>query len=123
MSIDDLLIGTIIAGVGLSGTYLRAEFVLHLRFKAAERRKELVWREVHANRARPEQNNMLRQPRTYPTGIQTNSSQVVRALASASRIFIRERKSGDIEAAQSGRFILRNSTANRASRGRSRKPT
>jgi hypothetical protein len=55
MSIDDLLIGTIVAGVGLSGAYLRAEFVLHLRFKAAERRQELASHEVHVNRARPEQ--------------------------------------------------------------------
>ncbi len=42
MSLDDLLLAIIIAGIGLSIAYLRAELVLRQEFKAAERRKELA---------------------------------------------------------------------------------
>lgn len=35
MTTDDLLIAINIAGIGLSGAYLRAELVSHLRLKAA----------------------------------------------------------------------------------------
>jgi hypothetical protein len=48
--VDDLLIAMIIAGIGLSGAYLRAECVLHRRFKAAERKKLIVQRELYAHR-------------------------------------------------------------------------
>jgi hypothetical protein len=46
MTLDDLLIAILVAGIGLSGAYLRAELLAHRRFKAAERRKELALREL-----------------------------------------------------------------------------
>lgn len=46
MILDDLLIAILIAGVGLSGAYLRAELVSHQKFKAAERKKQLFLREL-----------------------------------------------------------------------------
>jgi len=54
VNLDDLLIAILIAGLGLSGAYLRAEFFSHRRFKAAERRKELALRELHMKRVRHE---------------------------------------------------------------------
>jgi hypothetical protein len=39
MSVDVLMIVIIMSGIGLSGAYLRAEFVSWRRFNAAERRK------------------------------------------------------------------------------------
>ena len=55
MSLDDLLIAIIIAGMGLTVAYLRAEYVLHRGSKAAEHKKLIVQRELHANRLRPKQ--------------------------------------------------------------------
>ena len=55
MNIDDLLIAIIIAGIGLSGAYLRAEVLLHRRLTAAKRSRELVERELHNTRVRLEQ--------------------------------------------------------------------
>jgi hypothetical protein len=40
MSIDDLMIAIIIGGIGLTGAYLRAEFISWRRSNAAERRKK-----------------------------------------------------------------------------------
>jgi predicted membrane-bound mannosyltransferase len=45
---DALLMMLIIAGMGLSVAYLRAEYILHREFKAAEHRKLIVLRELHA---------------------------------------------------------------------------
>jgi hypothetical protein len=42
MSLADLLIPIIIAGNGLSGTYIRAELFSHRKYEAAEHRKELA---------------------------------------------------------------------------------
>ena len=53
MILDDLLIAILIAGIGLSGAYLRAELSLHRRLKAAERRKELALRELQNPRLSP----------------------------------------------------------------------
>jgi hypothetical protein len=39
MNFDDLLFVIIIGGIGLTGAYFRAEYVLWRRYKAAERRK------------------------------------------------------------------------------------
>lgn len=55
MSFDDLFIAIIIAGAGLTVAYLRAEYVLHRKIKAAEHKRLIVQRELHANRLRPEQ--------------------------------------------------------------------
>jgi hypothetical protein len=46
--IDEFLLMIIIAGIGLAVAYLRAEYVLHRRFKAAEHEKLIVHRELHA---------------------------------------------------------------------------
>jgi hypothetical protein len=39
MNFDDLLFVIIIGGIGLTGAYFRAEYVLWRRYKGAERRK------------------------------------------------------------------------------------
>jgi hypothetical protein len=49
MNLDDLFIAIIIAGMGLSVEYLRAEYVLHRGFKAAEYKRLIVQRELHAD--------------------------------------------------------------------------
>lgn len=64
MILDDLMIAILIAGIGLSCVNLRAELLLHRRFKDAERRRELALRELHIKSAPPGQNDMPRQPRT-----------------------------------------------------------
>ena len=87
VSIDDLLFAIILAGIGLSGAYLRAELILHRRMAALQRARELVRREVHAKRVRLEHNKM---PQPVPS-MQANAFQLVRVLARALRILIQER--------------------------------
>lgn len=53
MILDDLLIVLIIAGIGLSIAYLRAEFVSRRARNIKERKKAIVLRKLHANRLRP----------------------------------------------------------------------
>jgi hypothetical protein len=55
MMIDEFLLMIIIAGTGLTVANLRAEYVLHRKFKAAEDKKLIVQRELHANRLRSKQ--------------------------------------------------------------------
>jgi hypothetical protein len=55
MNFDDLFIAIIIAGMGLTLAFLRAEYALHRGFKAAEHKKMIVQRELHANRLRSKQ--------------------------------------------------------------------
>jgi hypothetical protein len=55
MRIADLLIAIILAGVGLSGAYLRAELVLQRRMTAVQRGGELAQLELHTKRVRPGQ--------------------------------------------------------------------
>ncbi len=50
---DNFLTAMIIAGIGLSITYLRAEFVSRRARNTKERKKAIVQRELHANRLRP----------------------------------------------------------------------
>ena len=50
---DDLLTAMIIAGIGLSIAYLRAEFVSRRARNIKERKKAIVQCEVHADRLRP----------------------------------------------------------------------
>jgi|HubBroStandDraft_2_1064218.scaffolds.fasta_scaffold90570_3 hypothetical protein len=90
MSLDDLLLVIIIAGIGLSGTYLRAELVLHRRLTALERRRKVLQRELHKI-VPPEQHDMPRQPRAYPSPTQTNVFPAMRVLARFLRIFVQER--------------------------------
>jgi hypothetical protein len=56
--IDELLLMIIIAGIGLAVAYLRAEYVLHRGFKAAEHEKLSVQRELHVNRLTRTQNEV-----------------------------------------------------------------
>lgn len=88
MSIDDLLFAIILAGIALSGAYLRAELVSHRRTTALQRARELVQREVRAKRVRLGHDKMTTQP--VPS-IQANAFPPVRVLARALRIFIQER--------------------------------
>jgi hypothetical protein len=87
MNIDDLLIAIIIAGIGLSGAYLRAELLLHRRVTAVQRRRELMQLALHTKIVRLGQNDMSRQPRT----VQTSVFEVMRVLARALRIFLQGR--------------------------------
>jgi hypothetical protein len=87
VSIDDLLFTIILAGIGLSGAYLRAELDLHRRMTALQRARELLQREVHAKRVRLGHNEMS-QP--VPS-MQANAFPLVRVLARALRIYIQER--------------------------------
>jgi hypothetical protein len=88
--IDELLLMIIIAGTGLTVAYLRAEYVLHRRFKAAEREKLIVQRELHAKRVRLAQNGMPMLPAPVPS-IRARAFQKVRVLARVLRIYIQER--------------------------------
>jgi hypothetical protein len=88
---DDLLSAMIIAGIGLSIAYLRAELVVRQEFKAAEREKALVLRELHITRPRREHTAVLRQPSPAFWPVQTNPFQLVRILVRALRMFIQER--------------------------------
>ena len=53
--IDALLLMSIIAGVGLSVAYLRAEYVLYRGLKAAEHKRLIVQGELRADRLRAKQ--------------------------------------------------------------------
>lgn len=90
MTFDDLLFAIIIAGLGLSGAYLRAELLLHRRLTAAQRKSELLHLELHTNRVRLEQNGVSTPPRAAPTSI-PNDFQTARVLVRGLRIFIQER--------------------------------
>lgn len=88
---DDLLLVMILAGIGVSVAYLRAELLLYRRFKAAERRREPLQRELHIKRVRPAQMDMPSRPRTHRSQIQTNVFPAMRVLARALRIIRQER--------------------------------
>jgi hypothetical protein len=87
---DNLLFAIIIAGVGLSVTYLRAELALRQELKA-ERETELALPEPHITRPRREHTALLRQPSTVSRPIQTNPFRPMRDLARALRILIQGR--------------------------------
>jgi hypothetical protein len=91
MGIDDLLIAMIIAGAGLAGAYLRAEFVLHRRLTALQHRMESEQHEFHAKRVGLEQNDVSRHRLTMSL-FQANGFRVLRGLAHALRISTQERK-------------------------------
>ena len=50
MNFDDVLFGLILCGIGLAGACFRSEYVLLREFKATERRKERVMRQLHLER-------------------------------------------------------------------------
>jgi hypothetical protein len=92
MSFDDLLFAIILAGLGLSGAYLRAELLLHRRMTALQRTRELVQLEFHAKRVGLEQNNVSGQPRNPPSPTQADAFYTMRVSAGALRISLQERK-------------------------------
>jgi hypothetical protein len=49
MIFDDLLLAMIIGGIGLTGAYLRCEFVRGRKLKAAEQSRNSALRELHAH--------------------------------------------------------------------------
>jgi hypothetical protein len=57
MSVDDLLIAIIIAGLGLSGAYLKAEYLSWRRYNAAQRKQQASLRAWHINRLRRAEND------------------------------------------------------------------
>jgi hypothetical protein len=59
MNMDDLLILMILGGIGLSGAYLRAEFVLCRGRRSAERRNAATQREIRGNRSCPDENAVI----------------------------------------------------------------
>jgi hypothetical protein len=87
MSLDYLLFAIILAGIGLSVAYLRAELSLHRRMTELQRARELLQREVHAKRVHLDHTEMLR---PVPS-MQANGFPLVRVLARALRIYIQER--------------------------------
>jgi hypothetical protein len=54
---DDLLFGTVIAGIGLAIAYLRAEVLSSRRINAAELRREVVQRELRFKKDRLSRSN------------------------------------------------------------------
>lgn len=61
MILDDLLIALIIAGIGTSGAYLRAELLLHRRLTAAQRIRQLQLRKLQTTRK-----ILVREPASNP---------------------------------------------------------
>jgi hypothetical protein len=85
--IDQFLLMIIVAGMGLTVAYVRAEYVLYRRFKASEQEKLSVKHQLHAKRVRPGHNEMPQPVRS----IRANGFPLARVLARALRIFIQER--------------------------------
>jgi hypothetical protein len=50
MSLDDVLFGVIVSGVGLSAAYFRDEYIGWREHRAAEMRKQTSRRELHIDR-------------------------------------------------------------------------
>ena len=93
MIVDDCLFAMIIAGIGLAVGYLRAELGLHRSTTTVQRARELVQREVHAQRVCLGHNKMP-QP---VLSIQANPFPPVRVLARVSRIFARTQYSSVLD--------------------------
>jgi hypothetical protein len=53
MSLDDVLFGMIIGGIGLCAAHFRSEYIRWREHRAAERRKETTMRELYINRLSP----------------------------------------------------------------------
>ena len=62
MSFDDVLIGVIIVGIGLSGAYFRAEYAWWRSQSAAQRRQQADFRRLHRFDPPPEGKIDARQP-------------------------------------------------------------
>jgi hypothetical protein len=50
MSLDDVLFGVIVSGIGLSAAYFRDEYIGWREHRAAEMRKQKSMRELHIDR-------------------------------------------------------------------------
>ena len=61
MSFDIVLMAIVVAGIGLSAAYVRAEYIRWRELGAAERRRESVLRTLHAERL-SEQQSAARMP-------------------------------------------------------------
>jgi hypothetical protein len=85
MIVDDFLLAMIIAGLGLAGAYLRAEYALHLRSKTAERSKKRARHDLHAARVRLEQYEIPIQARIARTPNQPQRLRPMSFLVRASR--------------------------------------
>jgi hypothetical protein len=110
VSIDDLLFAIILAGIGLSGAYLRAELILHGRTTAVQRIRELLQRDVHAKRVSLAQNARPRHPRTIPSPIQARAPSDCEGFgARIAHLCTRARHSSDLDSYMSrhGRSWLR----------------
>jgi hypothetical protein len=59
MSFDDVLIGIVVGGIALAGTYIRAEYLFWRNQGAAARRRGSVLRELHAASLSQQQNAHL----------------------------------------------------------------
>jgi hypothetical protein len=53
MSLDDVLFGVIVGGIGLCAAHFRDEYIRWRKHRTAERRKETSMRELHINRLSP----------------------------------------------------------------------
>jgi hypothetical protein len=59
MSFEDFLIVIVVAGIVLSGAYIRAEYILWRQFAAAERQRDSTLRELHAARLSQQQDDIF----------------------------------------------------------------
>jgi hypothetical protein len=80
MSLDDVLIAIIIIGIALSLTYLRAEYQLHVRIKAAQRQTSGAPHEFRPLRTRIERNGMPVHIRIARASMQSQHGCTVRFL-------------------------------------------
>jgi len=95
---DDLLIAIIVAGIALSIAYLRAEFVSRRGRKVRERKKAIVQRELHANRARLGQKHVPITTLGNHQYFLSKESAIVAPAESPSTVY--SRKSADVGIAQ-----------------------
>jgi hypothetical protein len=63
---DDLLFVMIIAGIGLSLAYLRAEYASRRGHKVKDPEKATLQHELHTNGLRLEQKHVIRNPSAFP---------------------------------------------------------
>jgi hypothetical protein len=59
MGFDDFLIAVVVGGIALSGTYIRSEYRLWRSLGAAERRRAVALRELHAARLSRQHDGLL----------------------------------------------------------------
>jgi hypothetical protein len=80
--VDGCLFAVIIAGLVLTIVYLKAEYALHIRSKAAQRAKELSLRDLQTTRVRFERNGI---PVHVRIARETTQPQLIRTIRFLSR--------------------------------------